>query len=329
MQNKDLTGWLAENKIEKNLSDIIENIAFSAVKIAEIVRQAPLRELTGYSDSQNKHGEKQKKLDIISNDIIVEQLSKLNSIAAMVSEEMDEIIQNPHLQEADLVVCFDPLDGSSNIDVNATIGTIFSILQLNETDLHIKESQILKASKNQRAAGFILYGPACLFVLTVGKNVALFAFDEMSQQFLLVRNNIKIPEQSNEFAINMSYQQFWDEAIKTYIADCLAGENGIRKKRFNMRWAGSMVADVYRIFMNGGIFIYPALKKPGSENGKLRFLYEANPMAMLVENAGGKAISSKIAIKDVVATNLHQLVPVILGSKEEVEILAKLYNRAN
>lgn len=332
MQNISLIDWLngqgAKNGqgARKDIANIISNIAVSCIKIAKIVQNAPLKGQIGASKAINVQGEIQQDLDIITNDLMVKSLLNEPFVSAMVSEEIDNIIQNPNKhKEAKLAVCFDPLDGSSNIDTNGTIGTIFSLLELKDIQENIAEKQVLSASDNQKAAGYFLYGPACLFMLSVGQGVALFALDEKSQQFLLVKSDIIIPEQSNEFAINMSYQHFWDKAIKTYIADCLDGESGVRKKRFNMRWAGSMVMDVHRIFMHGGIFIYPALNKKGSENGKLRFLYEANPMAMLVENAQGMAISNPMLIRDIKATDLHQRSPVVLGSKQEVLQLLKLY----
>ncbi|MCF6343129.1 MAG: class 1 fructose-bisphosphatase [Devosiaceae bacterium] len=326
MQKQTLKNWIEGQGASEGVSDILLAIASSCIKIAEIVKNAPLDGLIGASSQTNVQGEVQKDLDIITNDLMVADLLKVPFVSAMVSEEIDEIIQNPNKNEnANLAVCFDPLDGSSNIDNNGIIGTIFSVLELASNSKNITQSDVLSASKNQKAAGYFIYGPACLLMVSVGNKVSMFSLSEKQQQFLLVDGDISIAKNSNEFAINMSYQRFWDSAIAKYIAQCLLGEQGKRKKNFNMRWAGSMVADVHRIFMHGGVFIYPAMDKKGSENGKLRFLYEANPMAMLVENAGGMAISNPLPIREISATNIHQRVPVVLGSSDEVEILLKLY----
>ncbi len=327
MQKIALNNWLDRQKAQEGVRNIILACANSCAQIAKIVRAAPLKGQIGASKKTNIQGEVQKDLDIIANDLMVDILQKEPMLGAMVSEEVETIIPNPNKQNgADLVLCFDPLDGSSNIDTNSTIGTIFSLLKLSGKKEQIVESDILTAANNQKAAGFALYGPACLLVLSVGNEVALFALDE-SDKFLLVNENITIAERANEFAINMSYQKYWERAVKQYIEQCLLGKEGERGKSYNMRWAGSMVADVFRIFMHGGIFIYPAMNKVGSENGKLRFLYEANPMAMLVEKAGGLAISNPLPIREIKATSLHQRAPVVLGSREEVDYLRQLYEK--
>jgi len=327
LQKQTLKDWIKGQGASKGVSDILLTIASSCTGIAKIVNDAPLDGLIGASSQTNVQGEVQKDLDIITNDLMVADLLTVSSVSAMVSEEIDEVIQNSNKSEnANLAVCFDPLDGSSNIDNNGIIGTIFSVLELASNSKNITSSDVLSASRNQKAAGYFIYGPACLLMVSVGNKVAMFALSEKQQQFLLVDGgDVSIAKQSNEFAINMSYQRFWDSAIAKYIEQCLLGEQGKRKKNFNMRWAGSMVADVHRIFMHGGVFIYPSMDKKGSENGKLRFLYEANPMAMLVENAGGMAISNSLPIREIRATNIHQRVPVVLGSSQEVEILLNLY----
>ncbi len=326
MQKQTLKDWLKGQGATKGVSDILLAIAGSCIKIAKIVKNAPLDGLIGASSQTNVQGEVQKDLDIITNDLMVGDLLRISSVSAMVSEEIDEVIQNPNKSKnANLTVCFDPLDGSSNIDNNGIIGTIFSVLELASNSKNITSNDVLSASKNQKAAGYFIYGPACLLMVSVGNKVSMFSLSEKQQRFLLVDGDISIAKNSNEFAINMSYQRFWDSAIAKYIEQCLLGEMGERKKNFNMRWAGSMVADVHRIFMHGGVFIYPSMDKKGSENGKLRFLYEANPMAMLVENAGGMAISNPAPIREISATNIHQRVPVVLRTSGEVEILLKLY----
>lgn len=321
-----LSNWLDEQRADGEISDIINALGRSAVEISNIIRKAPLSGQTGGTDEVNVQGETQKQLDIITNNIVVEELAKQPAVAAMISEEIDDVIIGENSRDdARLVVCFDPLDGSSNIDTNGTIGTIFSVLELPSRSGTVEVSEILAAISNQRSAGYFLYGPATLFMLGVGTSIALFALDDGTGEFYLVEDHITVPQDTNEFSINTSYQRFWDPAVSRYIDECMAGAEGPRGKNFNMRWAGSMVADVHRVFMHGGIFIYPSLAKPGSENGKLRFLYEANPMAMLIENAGGSAISDGIWMGDIKASGLHQRVPLALGSKNEVEYLKKLY----
>ncbi len=227
------------------------------------------------------------------------------------------------------MVCFDPLDGSSNIETNSAIGTIFSLLRVAVSGGDVTEQDVLAASGNQIGAGYVLYGPATLLVVSVAKTVAVFALDPASEKFVLVRDGVSIPRVASEFAVNSAYGRFWEPALTGYVNDCVAGKTGPRDRDFNMRWTGSMVADVQRILARGGIFIYPALERVGAEDGKLRFLYEANPMAMLVENAGGKAMARTAALRDFSPASLHARSPVVLGSAEEVELLAGLYARAD
>ena len=318
----DLAAWLKSQAADTALVDCIQHIATSCIKIAHLVAHAPLNGITGTSKQTNVQGETQKQLDIISNDVMVEQLRLSPHIAAMVSEEVPDLIQNPDAAEnASLVVCFDPLDGSSNIETNAAIGTIFSVLELNAPSTQVTTESVLQSASNQIAAGYALYGPSTLLVLTTGKSVAIFALGPDEMRFFLIEPDVQIPEQTNEFAINMAYSRFWSSAIATYIEDCVSGETGPRGKPFNMRWTGSMVADMHRLFVRGGIFLYPSLSKPGGADGKLRFLYEASPMAFLVETAGGGASTGTKALGSLKPTKLHQRAPTILGSKEEVDLV--------
>ncbi len=330
MSVSDRTGlavWLKSQAADVALVDCLQHIAASCKKIAHLVARAPLTGTTGISQQTNIQGETQKQLDIISNDVMVEQLRLSPHIAAMVSEEVPDLIQNPDAaQSARFVVCFDPLDGSSNIETNAAIGTIFSVLELDAPEAEVRTKSVLQSASNQIAAGYALYGPSTLLVLTTGKSVAIFALDPDEGVFLLLEDHVNIPEQTSEFAINMAYQRFWEPAVSNYIVQCVAGETGPRKKAFNMRWTGSMVADVHRLFVRGGIFLYPSLSKPGGAKGKLRFLYEANPMAFLVEVAGGAATTGTGSIRLIEPDRLHQRAPVILGSKEEVELLENLHH---
>ncbi|MCF6327071.1 MAG: class 1 fructose-bisphosphatase [Devosiaceae bacterium] len=332
-QNTDLAFWLKNQNASSALSQIVLAMAEAGIEIAHVAKSAALDGKSGAAGIVNVQGEEQKDLDIISNDIVLEHLKKCPSAIALVSEEVPELLINPGGEissddEKNYAICFDPLDGSSNIETNSAIGTIFSVLQLGVINGdYPDQNDVFAASKNQIAAGYIYYGPATLLILTIGKSVAMFAFSEVDKQFFLVQDQLTIPKTASEYSINMAYARFWDASTTTYINDCQSGKPGPRGKDFNMRWSGAMIADVHKLFVRGGVFIYPALKKPGSETGKLRFLYEALPMAMLVENAGGKAIMGKQEISGFLPSSLHQRVPVILGSKEEVEILQNLYRQ--
>lgn len=324
--NATLSDWLAGKDTDPDLNAIVHLFAEAGSEIAATLRGAALRGDDQSAGVTNVQGEEQKKLDIISHDIVVEKLNTSPQVAALVSEEVpDLIVQERADPAAAYIVCFDPLDGSSNLAVNGGVGSIFSVLGRKNLSAAVDDRMVFDSAIDQRAAGYVLYGPATLLVLTVGQTVASFALDEMSGKFLLVRDGLRVPARAEEFSINMAYQRFFPEPVAAYIADCLAGETGPRGKNFNMRWSAAMVADVHRLFLGGGIFIYPALDRPGGANGKLRFLYEANPMALLVEIAGGRAIANGEPLRAVVPESLHQRVPVALGSRDEVARLAAHY----
>ena len=221
--------------------------------------------------------------------------------------------------DREYLLLFDPLDGSSNIDVNVSIGTIFSVLRMPEDDRGVDEGDFLQNGAQQVAAGYCVYGPQTTLVLTVGDGVAMFTLDREQGSFVLTQENVRIPADTQEFAINMSNMRHWDEPVRRYIDECLQGRDGPRNKDFNMRWIASMVADVHRIMTRGGIFMYPWDKREPNKPGKLRLMYEANPMAWLVEQAGGAATNGRQRILDIQPTQLHERVSVILGSKNEVE----------
>jgi len=336
-QNTDLAFWLKNQGAFAALSQIVLAMSKAGIEIANIAKNAPLDGKSGAAGLVNVQGEEQKTLDIISNDIVLAHLEKCPAAIAMVSEEVPELLINPggKISSGDgsndrqnYAICFDPLDGSSNIETNSAIGTIFSVLQLGDfKGDQPDEGDVFSAASSQIAAGYIYYGPATLLILTIGKSVAMFALNQDNEQFILVQDQLTIPETASEYSINMAYARFWDQQTTTYINDCQSGEPGPRGKDFNMRWSGAMIADVHKLFVRGGVFIYPALKKTGSATGKLRFLYEALPMAMLVENAGGKAIMGEQEISGFLPNSLHQRVPVILGSEQEVEILQNLYRQ--
>ena len=305
MTTQSLEGWLASQDAATDISYTVLAIAAACTEIATAVHHAPLNDHLGEAEQTNVQGEVQKTLDIICNDVMVQHL-QIPPVSALVSEEIDHVI--PVTKGADLVVCFDPLDGSSNVETNGTIGTIFSVLKVKG---EATADTICAASHQHVAAGYVLYGPATLLVLTTGKSVAKFALDGT---FQLVKSDITIPTTSNEFAINMAYRDRWDERTSLYIENCLLGKNGPRGKSFNMRWMGAMVADIHRIFMRGGIFLYPTLSSPDGPQGKLRLLYEINPLGWMIEIAGGKSIGQGNP------DTVHQRAPFIAGSADEVEV---------
>jgi len=250
---------------------------------------------------------------------MINALNWTGHLAGMASEEIDDFIPIPaHYPKGKYLVLFDPLDGSSNIDVNLTVGTIFSILRCREgADPELED--FLRKGTEQVCAGFVLYGPSTMMVLTTGHGVNAFTLDQDIGEFILTHPNMRIPEETSEFAINMSNQRFWEEPVQRYIDDCLQGNEGSREKNFNMRWIASLVADVYRILTRGGVFLYPYDLRDPKKPNKLRLLYEANPMAFIIEQAGGACTTGRERILDIKPTGIHQRVPVILGSKNEVE----------
>ena len=297
-------------------ASLLMTVANACKLIGNQVRQGALADILGSAGSGNVQGETQQKLDILSNDILLKACAKDASLAAMASEEMETI----HSANAagKYLLLFDPLDGSSNIDVNVSIGTIFSIL-IKGHDGGASEQDFLQSGEKQVAAGYVVYGPQTTLVYTTGQGVHMFTLDDVSQEFMLIKENILISEDTKEFAINMSNMRHWAHPIKQYVDECLAGAEGPRAKDFNMRWIASMVADVHRILCRGGVFMYPWDKRDPSKPGKLRLMYEANPMSFLIEQAHGKSINGKDRIMSLKPEKLHQRVSVILGSRNEVQ----------
>ena len=320
-----LTRYLVEQQrsdghIPPELRLLIEVVARACKSISQAVNKGALGDVMGSAGSENVQGEVQKKLDIIANEVLIEANEWGGHLAAMASEEMDSIYVVPNrYPQGEYLLMFDPLDGSSNIDVNVSIGTIFSVLKKPEGEHGVQENDFLQAGNRQVAAGYCVYGPQTTLVLTVGDGVAMFTLDREQGSFVLTEENVTIPQDTQEFAINMSNMRHWDEPVKRYIDECLAGKEGVRGKNFNMRWVASMVADVHRILTRGGVFLYPWDKREPEKAGKLRLLYEANPMSWLIEQAGGAATNGRQRILDIEPTKLHERVSVILGSKNEVE----------
>jgi len=317
----------AKGNIPPELRLLLEVVARACKSISHAVNKGALGGVLGSAHSENVQGEVQKKLDIIANEVLIEANEWGGHLAAMASEEMDSIYVVPNrYPQGEYLLLFDPLDGSSNIDVNVSIGTIFSVLKKPEESLAVCEADFLQAGHAQVAAGYCVYGPQTTLVLTVGDGVAMFTLDREQGSFVLTQEHVQIPADTKEFAINMSNMRHWDDPVKRYIDECLAGQTGSRGKDFNMRWVASMVADVHRILTRGGVFMYPWDKREPDKPGKLRLMYEANPMSWLVEQAGGAATNGLQRILDIQPQQLHQRVSVFLGSKNEVERLTSYHH---
>lgn len=324
-KNISLTRYLVEQQrvdglIPGQLRLLLEVVARACKRISFAVNKGELGDVMGTAGSENVQGEVQKKLDIIANETLIEANEWGGHLAAMASEEMEGIYVVPNrYPQGEYLLMFDPLDGSSNIDINMSIGTIFSVLKKPDDHPGVHDNDFMQPGTQQVAAGYCIYGPQTTLVLTVGDGVAMFTLDREQGSFLLVEENVRIPEDTKEFAINMSNMRHWDEPVKRYVDEVLAGKEGPRGKDFNMRWVAAMVADVHRILCRGGIFMYPWDKREPQKPGKLRLMYEANPMSFIVEQAGGMATDSVNRIMDIQPTQLHQRVGVVLGSKNEVE----------
>ena len=337
MSRITLTRFLIERQRDKQLINadlrlLIETVARACKAISNAVTKGALSGHHGSAGTDNVQGEVQKKLDVLSNEILLEANEWGGNLAALASEEMENPHPIPtHFPKGEYLLLFDPLDGSSNIDVNVSVGTIFSVLRCpkaatGEGYCDADEKAFLQPGVSQIAAGFAVYGPTTMLVLTVGDGAHGFTLDREMGSFVLTHPDIRIPEDTQEFAINMSNMRNWEPPVKRYIDECLAGKTGVRGKDFNMRWVASMVADVYRILSRGGIFMYPRDAKHTS--GRLRLMYEANPMSFIVEQAGGAATDGHGRILEVKPQGLHQRVAVILGSKNEVERVTGYHNAA-
>ena len=329
-----LTRYLVEHQrehshIQPQLRLLIEVVARACKHIAISVNKGALGEVLGSADTENVQGEVQKKLDVIANEVLIEANEWGGHLAAMASEEMDSIHVVPHrYPQGEYLLLFDPLDGSSNIDVNVSIGTIFSVLRKVSNHRGVSEEDFLQPGKQQAAAGYCVYGPQTTLVLTFGDGVAMFTLDRETGSWVLTQDQVQIPADTKEFAINMSNLRHWADPVKRYIDECLAGKEGPRGKDFNMRWVASMVADVHRILTRGGVFLYPWDRREPNKPGKLRLMYEANPMAFLVEQAGGLATNGTQRIMDINPSALHERVSVMLGSKNEVQRVTDYHREA-
>lgn len=315
-----LTEAYRMGQIEPDLIFLLEDIASACRSISNHVRNGAFDGTRGTTDAMNVQGEMQKPLDLLANNEFMRICSNSPRLAALVSEEVDEVVwvkSDP--KPGDYLLYFDPLDGSSNLDVDLSVGSIFSVMQVQEGATAEQAKNVLRKGAEQICAGYAIYGPSTILVLTTGTGVHGFTCEFGTGDFRLTHPDMVIPAESSEFAINASRQRMWDAPVRRYIDECLLGADGPRARDFNMRWTASMVADVHRILTRGGVFLYPQDAGNTRSGGKLRLMYEANPMGMIVENAGGSASTGFSRILDIVPASPHQRVPVILGSTQEVE----------
>lgn len=331
MKNTDLESYLTRATVAFSCGDALKKLvlatANASVEMAQLLAKSNLTGEAIKLDSLNVQGEQQMQLDVLGNAIFVKALKASNVVAGIVSEELDDaVIFEENSERKPFLVTFDPLDGSSNLAVNGIVGSIFSILPVPKGD-QIEAQAFLQAGKSQLAALYVIYGPATMLVISIGNGTQAFTLDTTTNIYYLTHADIKMSAQTSEFAINTSNERFWEKAVKRYIAECIEGKAGIRARDFNMRWMASMVADVHRILMRGGVFLYPKDNKQPVKAGKLRLLYEANPMSMLVEQAQGKSSTGRMRIMDIQPTEIHQRVPVILGAEQEVTLLEQYYQQ--
>jgi len=313
---------LQQGNLTPELSNVIETIANTCQTIDQALQKGALAGVLGSAQNENVQGEEQKKLDVISNDYLINALKINKNVGGLASEELDDF--TPAQENGQYLVLFDPLDGSSNIDINMCVGTIFSILPA--VNSPAQADDFLQAGTQQVAAGYVLYGPSTMLVLTVGAGVVSFTLDPESQEFLLTAENITVAADTQEYAINASNQRHWETPVQRYIDELLAGKIGPREKDFNMRWVACMVGDIHRILCRAGIFMYPYDTKDPKKAGRLRLMYEANPMSMLIEQAGGASTTGRTRILEIQPTELHQRVPVIIGSKNEVNLVTQYHH---
>jgi fructose-1,6-bisphosphatase I/sedoheptulose-1,7-bisphosphatase len=335
-QRTTLTQFLIEERrrfphASGDFNALILDVALACKAIAKAVAFGELGGMYGNhaadeGGSVNVQGETQKKLDVLSNQLFIHMNEWAGHLAGMASEEMDDPYQIPkQFPRGKYLLVFDPLDGSSNIDVNVSVGSIFSILRGADKGKDVTEADFLQPGTQQVAAGYALYGPTTMLILTVGNGVSGFTLDPTLGEFMLTHPNLKVPAQTQEFAINASNSRFWEAPVKRYVDECLAGKTGPRGKDFNMRWIASMVAEAHRILMRGGVFMYPRDTKDPSKPGRLRLLYEANPIGFIMEQAGGRASTGQVPMLTVQPTGLHQRIGLVFGSKEEVERIERYH----
>ena len=318
-----LANYLNAHASNPALNDVITTVTDVGKTISQLLRKGALADILGEAGNQNVQGEEQKKLDVLANDLLLDALAKNSHCAGVASEELDDA--TPANADGSLLVLFDPLDGSSNIDINMAVGTIFSILPYQRQGQISANSDFLQAGNQQLAAGYLLYGTSTVLALTIADNVVMFSLDPDSNDYVLIEEDVQIDADTSEYAINASNYRYWQAPMQQYIDELIAGKTGVRGRDFNTRWVAAMVGDVHRILCRGGLFTYPFDTKDANKAGKLRLMYEANPMSLLIERASGAATDAVQRILDIEPTDIHQRVPVVLGSKNEVDYVKNLH----
>ncbi|MEN6671120.1 class 1 fructose-bisphosphatase [Psychrobacter sp. B38] len=318
-----LANYLNDHATNPALNDMITTVTDVGKTISQLLRKGALADILGEAGNQNVQGEDQKKLDVLANDLLLDALAKNAHCAGVASEELDD--GTPANADGSLLVLFDPLDGSSNIDINMAVGTIFSVLPYERQGQISENSDYLQAGNKQLAAGYLLYGTSTVLALTITDNVVMFSLDPDTGDYVLIEDKVQIAADTSEYAINASNYRYWRAPMQQYIDELIAGETGVRGRDFNTRWVAAMVGDVHRILCRGGLFTYPFDTKYANKAGKLRLMYEANPMSLLIERAGGGATDAVNRILDIEPNDIHQRVPVVLGSKNEVNYVKDLH----
>jgi fructose-1,6-bisphosphatase I / sedoheptulose-1,7-bisphosphatase len=330
-----LTRFLIEEQRRNNpagagFTALVNDVRLACKRISTLIGKGALNDLLGAAGSENVQGEPQQKLDVLANDIFVRTNEWGGQLAGLVSEEMEEPYPIPsEFPRGRYLLLFDPLDGSSNIDVNVAVGSIFSVLRCPDGVSEPGEADFLQPGCEQVCAGYAIYGPSTMLVLSTGHGVNGFTLDREIGEFLLTHPNLRIETGTAEFAINASNSRHWEPAVRRYVNECLAGKSGPRGRDFNMRWVASLVAETHRILMRGGVFLYPRDRKDPSKAGRLRLLYEANPIGFIIEQAGGRASTGLAPVLDVAPEQLHQRIGFIFGAREEVERIERYYRDHN
>ena len=329
-----LTRFLIEEQRRFSAPDgftaVLNDIRLACKRISNLIGKGALAGATGSAGSTNVQGETQVNLDVMANEIFIRTNEWGGQLAGMVSEEMDEPFPIPvEYPRGKYLLLFDPLDGSSNVDVNVAVGSIFSVLRCPDNGCLPVDKDFMQPGVAQVCAGYAIYGPSTMLVLTTGHGVNAFTLDRDIGEFMLTHADLRIPEETSEFAINASNSRYWEPAIKRYINECVAGKNGPRNRDFNMRWIASLVAETHRILMRGGVFMYPRDRKDLSKQGRLRLLYEANPMGFIVEQAGGRASTGRGPVLDVIPESLHQRIGFAFGAKSEIERIERYHRDHN
>ncbi len=309
---------------------LVNDLRLACKRISNVVGKGALADLEGKTGTTNVQGEQQARLDVVANDLFIRTTEWGGSLAALVSEELDEVYVVPDsYPRGQYLLAVDPLDGSSNIDVNVSVGSIFSVLADPDPDAPIGPEAFLQPGRQQVGAGYAIYGPTTMLVLSFGRGVHGFTLDREIGEFILTHSNMQVPKSTSEFAINASNSRFWEPAVERYVDECLAGRTGPRGKDFNMRWVASLVAEAHRILLRGGVFLYPRDEREAGRRGKLRWLYEANPIAFLIEQAGGRATTGDAPILDLQPTSIHQRTGLVFGSADEVDRIERYHRDHN